>query len=293
MIPTFNRPELLAPTLACLTRQTLTGIEVVVVDDGSADAARVRLVCEAFAPLVRLLRVANGGEAAAVNHGIEAARGEFVAFLSDDDVYSPELLSRSVAVLDENSAAIGTYPDWDIIDTSGYLVEEHRLPDFDRKLMLVAHWCLPGPGAVIRRETLQRAGGRDTSFQFVSDFDLWLRATKYGPMVHLPQKLAYWRLHAANLTTSNRRRQMAQERLSIAEKFFMDPEEHWSSEVRSHTYAAANLAAAAILGRAEPDEAIRCLVRAAKLAPHLMKNLPANMAGYPELWPALPEHIAT
>ena len=291
VIPTLNRAELLGPTLSCLTRQILPDIEVVVVDDGSMNASRVRSVAEAFAPLVRLLRVANGGEAAAVNHGIEAARGEYVAFLSDDDVYSPELLSRSVAVLDENADAIGTFPDWDVIDTAGYLVEEHRLPEFDRKLMLVAHWCLPGPGAVIRRKTLQRVGGRDTSFQFVSDFDLWLRATKYGQMVHLPQKLAYWRLHGLNLSNSNRLRQMAQERITLLEKFFMDPEEDWILDVRNRAYAAANLAAGAILGRAEPDEAIRCLAQAAQLAPDLMENLPANMAGYPELWPPRPEHL--
>jgi len=71
----------------------------------------------------------------------------------------------------------------------------------------------------------------------------------------------------------------------------MDPEEDWILDVRNRAYAAANLAAGAILGRAEPDEAIRCLAQAAQLAPDLMKNLPANMAGYPELWPPRPEHL--
>lgn len=292
VIPTFNRPELLAPTLSCLTRQTLPDVEVIVVDDGSANFQGVRSVAEAFGPMVRLVRTANAGEAAAVNLGIEIARGEFVSFLSDDDAYAPELLAVAVAALEREPEAIGAYPDWDIVDTAGYFIEAHRLPEFDRNLMLFAHWCLPGPGVVVRRKVLLQAGGRDLSFRYISDFDLWLRATRYGGMIHLPYKLAYWRLHASNLTTSDRRRQMAQERITLIEKLFMSPDEDTSPEVFSQAYAAASLAAAAILGRAESEEAIRHLKIASDLAPQLLKNLPPNMATYPELWPPVPESMS-
>ena len=289
VIPTFNRPELLAPTLACLTQQTFAGIEVVVLDDGSADELRVRSVAESFGPLVRLIRKGNTGEASTVNRGIDEARGEFVGFLSDDDVYDPELLESSIAALDRDPRAIGTYPDWDIIDVAGQFVEEHKVPDFNREKMLTEHWCFPGPGSVVRRDVLLKIGGRDTAFRFVSDFDLWLRATKYGPMIHLPRKLAYWRLHASNLTSSERRKQMARERLLLIEKFFRDPEEQWQPDVVRRTYASAHLVAAAILGRAEPQESLRWLRCAEKLAPGCSKNLPANMAGYPALWPGTEE----
>jgi GT2 family glycosyltransferase len=286
VIPTLDRPSLLAPTLSCLTRQTLQELEVIVVDDGSKDARAVRNAAEAFAPLVRYLRIGNAGEAGAVNRGIAEARGEYINFLSDDDAYAPELFAEAAALLDNNPEAIGVYPDWDIIDTAGYFVEAHRLPEFDRKLMLCAHWCLPGPGVVIRRRVLQAIGGRDLSFRFVSDFDLWLRATAFGPMIHLPRKLAYWRLHASNLTTSDRRLQMAQERIRLIDKFYMDPGERQRSDAfRDTAYAAANLAAAAILGKAEPEQAALHLRQAERLDPSLLRSLPPNMVSYPELWP--------
>src|SRR5205085_7967865 len=131
IIPTLDRPALLAPTLSCLTRQTLAELEIIVVDDGSRDALAVQSVARAFHPMVRYMRIANAGEAGAVNRGIAAARGEYVNFLSDDDAYAPELLAEAVEVLRKNPDAIGTYPDWDIIDTSGYFVEAHRLPEFE------------------------------------------------------------------------------------------------------------------------------------------------------------------
>jgi glycosyltransferase involved in cell wall biosynthesis len=286
IIPTLDRPEMLAPTLATVMRQTLEDLEVIVIDDGSKDAQGVRAVATAF-PSVRHVRIGNAGEAAAVNRGIGVARGEFIGFLSDDDVYAPELLVESIKVLEREPAAIGTYPDWDIIDTSGHFVEAHRPPEFDRRLMLCAHWCLPGPGAVIRRNVLHSIGGRDLSFRFVSDFDLWIRATFYGPMIHLPYKLAYWRLHTSNFTNYSKRRQMADERILLIDRFFSDPQERVRSGAFRHTaYAAAHLAASAIIGKEDPQETKRHLREAARLDPDLVDNLPPNMAGYPALWPS-------
>lgn len=286
IIPTLDRPALLAATLASLTRQTLRSFEVLVIDDGGADAITVRAVADSFAPLVRYVRIGNSGEAGAVNRGLALARGEYVAFLSDDDAWAPELLDEAVAALDKAPELIGAYPDWDIVDTSGYFVEAHRLPEYDRRLMLCAHWCLPGPGVVIRRKVVDTIGGRDLSFRFVSDFDLWLRATALGEMIHLPRKLAYWRLHTSNLTTSDRRLQMAAERIRLIDRFYMDADERVRSASFRHTaYAAAHLAAAAILGNAEADEAMRHLNAAEQLDPRLLSNLPPNMSGYPDVWP--------
>jgi len=287
VIPTFNRPHFLAPTLASLLRQTLAGVEVVVVDDGSDDGAQVRAVTEAFRPMARYVRVERRGEPGAANCGVEAAFGDYIAFLSDDDVYAPELLEEAVRLLDANRDAIGCYPDWDIINSSGYFIESHRLPEFDRRLMLCAHWCLPGPGAVIRRDVVRQIGGKDGSFRQVADFDLWLRATLLGPMIHLPRKLAFWRLHPSNETSSDQGVARAAERVTLIQKLFTNPAEHlvWSRADRDRALAAAHLAAATIAGRGNRDTALCHLSLAANLAPDLLSNLPPNMVGYPPLWP--------
>lgn len=286
IIPTLNRPDFLAPTLASLSRQTLAAFEIVVVDDGSDDRDRVRQVVESFAPLARFVGADHGGEARAVNRGLAEARGAFVGVLSDDDVYAPQLLEESVAALRRRPDVVGTYPDWDIVDQAGAHVEAHRLPAFDRSLMLGAHWCLPGPGAICRRSVLQAIGGRDPSFRYVSDFDLWLRATAHGPMIHLPAPLAEWRLHASNLTTATKRREMARERVSMIEKILRDPSgPRLPRELKARARAAAGYAAAAILGREHSRRASACLVASAALSRRFTEALPANMQGYPQVWP--------
>jgi GT2 family glycosyltransferase/glycosyltransferase involved in cell wall biosynthesis len=286
VIPTFNRPAMLAATLATLARQSLPATEIIVVDDGSSDDKAVRKVARSFEPMVRLVRTPNRGEAAAVNRGLRVARGEFVAILSDDDAYAPDLLEAAVSVLSANPDAIGSYPDWDIVDEGGQLVEQHRLPDFDRGLMLTAHWCLPGPGAVVRRSIVERIGGRDTSFRYVSDFDMWLRASAFGDFIHIPRNLGIWRLHQKSATVAASRLRMARERIRLLQKFYRDPaarERHGG--IRATAVAAAHLAAAAILGRAEEQRAMAHLAYAAMLDPELARNLPPNMARYPQAWP--------
>lgn len=286
IIPTLDRPQLLAPTLASLARQTMQDFEVIVVDDGSSDPAAIKRLVDSYAPWARLKRVGNSGEAGAVNRGLEEAQGEFLGFLSDDDVFHPELLEQAVLALEHCPEALGVYPHWEIIDTSGTPVELHRVPAFDRRLMLRAHWCLPSVGSIARRSAVAAIGGRDITFRFVSDFDFWLRLTAHGPLLQISRKLAYWRLHQSNLTNSSRRREMADERIRLLDRLFADPEEQARSTADRRTaYAAAHLCAAALLNGCDEARALQHLSSAAELDGDLCRDLPPNMTGYPPFWP--------
>jgi hypothetical protein len=166
-----------------------------------------------------------------------------------------------------------------------YTISRAERTEHARRSLPVTLLDMPGVGAIVRREALRRVGGRDLAFRYVSDFDLCLRATKHGPMIHLPRKLAYWRLHGSNLTTSSKRLEMAAERIALIRKLSMDPHEAGDRELVRKTYAAA----AAILGRDEAVEARKHLRPMTQLAPELIANLPPNMASYPQIWPPAEE----
>lgn len=96
VVPTFNRPAALRACLAALARQDhpADAFEVVVVDDGStaAHAEANQAIAEAYR--VRLLRQPNRGPAAARNHGVTIAHGEYIAFTDDDCMPTPGWLSH-------------------------------------------------------------------------------------------------------------------------------------------------------------------------------------------------------
>ncbi|MGH7330484.1 MAG: glycosyltransferase family 2 protein, partial [Polyangiaceae bacterium] len=94
--PTYNRPELLSRALESIARQNYPAIEKIVVNDGGENVSDI---AGRFA-VALVDREKNGGHAAALNSGIVRARGEYVAFLDDDDVFFPDHVSSLVAALE-------------------------------------------------------------------------------------------------------------------------------------------------------------------------------------------------
>ncbi len=91
VIPSYNRPDRLKACLEALTRQTMSELEIVVVDDGSDTP--LQAVCDGFAN-VRCIRQDNAGPAAARNRGAKDARGTFLVFTDDDCRPRPEWIDE-------------------------------------------------------------------------------------------------------------------------------------------------------------------------------------------------------
>jgi glycosyltransferase involved in cell wall biosynthesis len=100
VLPTHNRPALLAEALQSIAAQTIGDWEVIVVDDASDPPAQLLATEDKRLHVVRLK--ASRGGAGAKNTGASLARGDVLAFLDDDDLYAPTYLARALAVLDRH-----------------------------------------------------------------------------------------------------------------------------------------------------------------------------------------------
>ena len=96
VIPVYNAARFLADAIRSVQAQRHPRIEIIVVDDGSTDGSGE--VARSFAG-VRCLRQANGGIAAARNAGVHEARGNLLAFLDADDLWTPGKLALQLDVL--------------------------------------------------------------------------------------------------------------------------------------------------------------------------------------------------
>jgi glycosyltransferase involved in cell wall biosynthesis len=106
VIPTQNRARMLDNAIASVLAQTVTDLEVIVVDDHSTDNSHAVVVAYDD-PRVQYIRLsAAGGASAARNAGIHASKGTFIAFLDDDDEWMPEKLERQFAALDGGDAIL-------------------------------------------------------------------------------------------------------------------------------------------------------------------------------------------
>ena len=183
IIPTYNRPDFLREALASVLAQTYQESEIIVVDDGSTNAAQdaTRQVVQEFACVwlrpIRYLFQPRQGVSAARNQGVAASQGELLAFLDSDDVWQPEKLARQLAFFETQPRAhiCQTEETWIRHGVRVNPHKKHRKPHGDIFVRSLAR-CLVSPSAVmLRRELFDRVGGFDTQLPACEDYDLWLR----------------------------------------------------------------------------------------------------------------------
>ena len=204
VIPTWNRWQLLsrAALPAALAQQGVE-VEIVVVDDGSTDETSSRLA-EMAARESRLRVVTHRtrrGVAQARNAGIEAARGEWVAFLDDDDLWSPEKLRRQLLAARSADAEL-VYSGAIMLDTAWRAIAAEPPPspiDLARTLLsrnLVPAGC---SNVMVTRALLRRHGGFDEQLYQLADWDLWLRLALDTRAACTPEPLVGYATHPENM----------------------------------------------------------------------------------------------
>jgi glycosyltransferase involved in cell wall biosynthesis len=212
VIPTHNRwDHLRDAALPAALGQRDVALELIVVDDGSADQTPRRLA-EISDPRVRVLRSEPAeGVARARNRGLAAARAPWVAFLDDDDLWSPLKLRTqldALAAADADYAyAAAVFVDGDCNPLRADPAPEPRtLPAALRRSDVVG-----GPSTVIMRSELARElGGFEPSLAVLADWDLWLRVAEVGRPAACHDVLVAYREHDGNMSAWAERRVFAE-----------------------------------------------------------------------------------
>jgi glycosyltransferase involved in cell wall biosynthesis len=200
IIPTFNHGDFIVDTLESVFAQTYQDYEVIVVNDGSPDDTEVVLRPYIEAQRIRYLCQENQGVAASRNAGLALARGEWIAFLDDDDLWPTDKLAWQVACLESSNAVM--------VGGLCSLFGDAK----DRKMLLTSHdfkaFMTPdlfksnpfgSPGqTLIRKSALNQIGGFDPLIWGVDDMDLWIRLSKIGEIRRYQKVALFYRAHDAN-----------------------------------------------------------------------------------------------
>ena len=193
LVPTFNRRATLREALASLVAQTYTHFEAFVINDGGEP---VRDIVDAFAdPRLALIdRRENRGKAASLNEALVRARGTYVAYLDDDDLFYPRHLQRLVETLEADASCGVAYTDL-------YKVHCRVLPDgsrqalgkvvnvcrdFDRFFLCYFNHTLH-VSLMHRRDLVDRTGPYDESLGILIDWDMTRRLAFFTDFLHVPE----------------------------------------------------------------------------------------------------------
>ncbi|HEX7616782.1 MAG TPA: glycosyltransferase [Thermoanaerobaculia bacterium] len=208
LLRTKDRPGLLAEALDSLRRQTFTDFETIVVNDGGPIPAA--LLEPAPGRALRVLAPpAPGGRTRALNAGLAAARGTYVAYLDDDDLYLPEHLDTLVRFLDGSDEYHVAYTSVrqleQVLGDDGRYRNGRELTVYGRPFdaaRLLYKNDIPLIGLAHRRALAEEAGGFDESFDQFEDWDFLIRLSARTRFHHLSTVTAVYRLRndASNVT---------------------------------------------------------------------------------------------
>lgn len=259
VVPVYNRAgRLLAEALDSLLSQDYPILEVLAIDDGSTDATPDTLAeyASRHPDRFRWERQENQGQAATLNRGFEMAEGSLLGYLSSDDVLLSGAISRLAGELARSDDAVLAYPAYQVIDEAGEVLDTMTPPEYSRAESIRLQDTIVGPGALFRASALRQAGGLRTELRYLADKELWLRLSRIGPFIRVPEPLACWRRHGGALTVAEQGRDMAAERLRILDSVFADEPEPEVQAVRNEAYRNALVLSATVIapGFNEPGE---------------------------------------
>jgi glycosyltransferase involved in cell wall biosynthesis len=204
VIPAYNRAGVVGRAVDSALAQTLEDVEVIVVDDGSSDDTEAVLGAYDDTRLRIISHEKNRGRSAARNTGLDAAAGEYVAFLDSDDRWLPGKLERQVAALRERDDSwVGIYCEFlapaptrlgrAVGWLSKHVFATPRVREGQRDLAreILTMNVLMGPGStlLVRRDALERTDGFDEELVDHEDWDLVLQLLELGGIAHLDEPL--------------------------------------------------------------------------------------------------------
>ncbi|ATC63691.1 glycosyl transferase [Nibricoccus aquaticus] len=258
-IPAYKAGPFIYETLLSIHAQTFTDWEVIVIEDGSKDNTEqiVHAFAEASTQPVGFQRhTVNQGLPATRNTAIAAARGEWIALIDSDDLWTPHHLEHAVAHARKSGA--------DLVHTGVIMFDSDTGKDLELRVPSAAaiaalplslfrgDYPIQPSSTLIRRDTLTKAGGFDPKCRYVEDRELWCRLARAGARISYVDALTCrYRQHAGAMTKNAPA--MA---LGVAEVFERNTD--WAAiplEIRRERASSAWLDAGRLILRTDPRTA--------------------------------------
>jgi glycosyltransferase involved in cell wall biosynthesis len=214
IIPVYNGRKYLNAAIDSVLNQTRAPCELIVVDDGSTDGS-----CDSLQNFeqrncripIRLICRPNGGQSAARNTAAASAKGDFLAFLDQDDLWYPHHLESLASLLAGMRKPGWVYSDLDQIDAQGLMVARRFIgargnhPKTLLSDMVAQDMFIVPTASLVNREAFEAVGGFDERLSGYEDDDLFLRMFRNGcDDFFLPEATAQWRCHTGSASTTQR-----------------------------------------------------------------------------------------
>lgn len=202
IITTHNRRDLLIRAVKSVLNQTYKDIELIVVDDASDE--RADKVLKGFdLQYIYIPKEESKGGNHARNTGILAAKGEYVAFLDDDDYWLPMKIEEQIAIAEEKKCELVYCPKTsEIITKDSTIIYAHASPNptmtGDLRKKILYNICTTTSCILVKKRALVEVGMFDENLKFWQEYELTIRLAQRTPFFYAWKDLVVYRVNTSD-----------------------------------------------------------------------------------------------
>ncbi|NEQ65644.1 MAG: glycosyltransferase [Symploca sp. SIO2D2] len=203
ILPVYNGEQTIRETIRSVLNQTCQDFELIIINDGSEDGT-LEIIEPIQDPRIKVLSYSNAGPNPSRNRGLVEAKGEYIAFIDADDLWTSDKLASQLQALQAHPQAAVAYSWTDYIDASGQFLRRGShmslTGDVLRHLLLM-NFLESGSNPLIRQEALATVGGFDESLTHGEEWDMWLRLAAQYQFVAVPSPQVFYRVYGHSSST--------------------------------------------------------------------------------------------
>lgn len=217
VVPLYNHEKYIGEALHSVLSQSFADFELIVINDGSSDNSE-NIVKEIKDDRIRYFSQDNQGAHAAINRGIQLARGEYVSILNSDDVYESGRLEECVQALDADASLSAAFSHIAFIDEKGEFIKYVRGPediwtDHDPETwpkeeknivldLLAGNFLVSTSNLFCRKKVFDAIGGF-VNLRYAHDYEFFLRLCYHDKTCIIEKPLLKYRIHPSNTIRKN------------------------------------------------------------------------------------------
>lgn len=203
VVPAYNAESTILKTITSVQQQTFADFELIIINDGSTDGT-LDLLNTLEDSRLKIFTYENGGLSVARNRGISRARGEFIAFLDADDLWTSDKLELQLAALQQHPEAGVAYSWTHFMDEQGESFHADKPLFFEGNVypqLLVHNFLASGSNPLIRRQAIESVGEFNPSVSGAADWDYWLRLAARWPFAVVPKPQIFYRQSSSSMSS--------------------------------------------------------------------------------------------
>lgn len=221
VIPAYNAEKTIQQTIESVLNQTFQDFEIIVINDGSTDFT-LDIISGINDSRIKIFSYPNSGAAVSRNRGFDVAKGEYIALLDADDLWTSDKLEAQYNALKSHPQASVAYSWIDYIDQSGKFLQSGRHLTFNGNVyseLLIQNFLENGSNPLIRREAFAEVGGFDPSLLGGQDRDLYIRLSVNYHFVAVPLVQVFYRMSPDSISSQIIRQE--KQCVAVIEKAFL------------------------------------------------------------------------